>query len=524
MADVELASIWLAGLLAIAAVVIVWRMTARMTRVATVLAMIAAGAGFVRARPRAHVAIAGPRVGDDGGYVGSGACRACHPSEHASWSRTYHRTMTQRGRGLASGERERIAITTGSHHMQGYWTEDEHGVLRMLPYVYAFDEKKTIPRSEAFLEPPDALQHDVRWSSNCIACHSTAGRPHLDREGARPSVAELGIACEACHGPGSKHIEREHDPITRWRHVASDIVNPAKLPPDRASAVCGQCHAYAFPRDEEGFFANGYAGAFEPGDALEPSRILLTPAVLEHDVKLDTDTRNLFWPDGTVRVGGREYNAMILSACYLRGEGERKLTCMSCHSMHASEPDDQLRKDRSVQNACISCHKMPANHAHHENANVECVSCHMPKTSYALRTAIRSHRIMKTQSPNACNLCHLDKSVSWAMRETTRLWGTPVADIEDALPASAYGLLAADAAERVIWADAFGDSKAIAASGTDWERPLLDAAARDPYAVIRFIAKRSAAHYGAATRTVVDDGTIDKLVAHRDNREVYVSE
>ena len=31
----------------------------------------------------------------DGGYVSSDACKACHPGEHASWHRTYHRTMTQ---------------------------------------------------------------------------------------------------------------------------------------------------------------------------------------------------------------------------------------------------------------------------------------------------------------------------------------------------------------------------------------------------------------------------------------------
>jgi predicted CXXCH cytochrome family protein len=517
---VELAALWLGVLLALVAIAIVWRATGRWTRFAILAAMIAAAAVFPRARSRS--AIAGPRISDDGGYVGSGACRACHPSEHASWSRTYHRTMTQRGQGA-------IAITTGSHHMQGYWTEDEHGVLKMLPYVYSYEEKKTIPRSEAFLEPADASQHDVRWSSNCIACHATSGRPHLDREGARPTAAELGIACEACHGPGAAHVAREHDPIARYhffgRHVSSDIVNPKKLAPDRSSAVCGQCHAYAFPRDEDGFFASGYAEAFRPGDALERSRILLTPAVLGKEVKLDTDTRNLFWPDGTVRVGGREYNAMVLSACYLRGEGERKITCLSCHSMHDSDPDDQLRHDRSVQNACISCHKMPENHSHH--TSVDCVACHMPKTSYALRYAIRSHRIdsptISSAKPNACNLCHLDKSVAWAAREMTRLWNAPVADIADLVPSpeSSFGLLATDAAERVIWADAFADPQAIAVSGTDWERELLEAAERDPYAVIRFIAKRSAAHYPPSTKHTVD---IDRLVAHRDNREVYVAE
>src|SRR6185369_16144097 len=36
-----------------------------------------------------------PRIHRDGGFVGSSACATCHPEHHASWSRTFHRTMTQ---------------------------------------------------------------------------------------------------------------------------------------------------------------------------------------------------------------------------------------------------------------------------------------------------------------------------------------------------------------------------------------------------------------------------------------------
>ena len=36
-----------------------------------------------------------PRPAREGGFVSSDACRACHPSEYASWHRSYHRTMTQ---------------------------------------------------------------------------------------------------------------------------------------------------------------------------------------------------------------------------------------------------------------------------------------------------------------------------------------------------------------------------------------------------------------------------------------------
>ena len=44
--------------------------------------------------PRApHAAV--PARHRDGGYAGSGACKSCHPGEHASWGATFHRTMTR---------------------------------------------------------------------------------------------------------------------------------------------------------------------------------------------------------------------------------------------------------------------------------------------------------------------------------------------------------------------------------------------------------------------------------------------
>jgi predicted CXXCH cytochrome family protein len=424
----------------------------------------------------------------------------------------------------------------------------------MLPFVYARDEKRTVLRREAFVEPPDSGQPDVRWGTNCIACHATVGEPRSrpDGPGYDTRVTELGIACEACHGPGASHVEHHGDPVSRYaQHLRGGgdptIVNPARLPADRSAAVCGQCHAYAYPRDEDAFLRSGYLGTFRPGDALDTSRYVLSPAVLADPggPKLDLPTRDLFWPDGTVRVAGREYNAMTLSACFLRGEGERKLTCTSCHSMHASDPDDQLRRDRSMQAACTSCHAMPAGHSRHTpgSAGDACVSCHMPRTSYALRTAIRSHRVDSPDAavasrPNACNLCHLDRSRGWTAKALAAWHGqgaSPAAQPEmPDLPESVKGLLTRDAAERVLWADAMGDPEALAASGTDWEGAVLEYAAReDPYAVVRYVAARSrraidSVPQGKPSRTdtarCVTPEDIAVAARNRDDRDITVAE
>ncbi len=131
---------------------------------------------------------------------------------------------------------------------------------------------------------------------------------------------------------------------------------------------------------------------------------------------------------------------------------------------------------------------------------------------------------MSPSKPNACNLCHLDKTSTWAEAEMARLWRGVTPTVEAFVPASVMGVLMGDAAERVIWADAFGDPDAIKTSGDDWELPVLAMAERDPYSVIRFIARRSAGVYRDARRELVTPATIGMLIAHRDDRDVYVAE
>src|SRR2546430_13546483 len=57
-----------------------------------------------------------------------------------------------------------------------------------------------------------------------------------------------------------------------------------------------------------------------------------------------------YWSDGTVRVSGREYNALIESPCFSKGA----MTCLSCHSMHQSDPNWQRSEERRVGKECRS--------------------------------------------------------------------------------------------------------------------------------------------------------------------------
>ncbi|MBX3264680.1 MAG: hypothetical protein KF782_33720 [Labilithrix sp.] len=525
-----------------------------------VLAVVtSASASLLRPAPRASAPAGAPKPGTALGYVSSSACLGCHPGEHASFRRTFHHTMTRLaspetvsapldGRPLeldgrvvrlerrgaevwatlpdpdrviagdpAAGDvTRRVVLTTGSHREQAYWVAGARsGDLRLVPFVWLVKDAAFVPRREAFLTPPGAPMPPVRWASSCIACHAVAGEPRhdLERDGFDTRAAELGVGCEACHGPGAAHVERHRDPVARYAQRASGgadptIVHPGRLPPERSSALCGQCHAYAFPRDEAGFWTDGYSRTFRAGDALEASRTLITPAALEArgGPVIDAPASAIFWPDGAVRVGGREYNGLVASPCHERGGGDRKLTCLSCHAMHRGEPAGQIDPERGGDRACTTCHggDRAARHSHHADGSVgsACVSCHMPKTSYALLSAVRSHRIdspsaastLATGRPNACNLCHLDRTLAWTARWLAEWYGAATPPIPAERARTAAGVhdgLAGDAGVRALVADALGSPASWAASGGGFQAALLEEMRRDPYAAVGFIASRS---------------------------------
>ncbi len=512
----------------------------------------------------------------DAGDTGSDACRACHPRQHATWRASYHRTMTQtasphavlgdfddasvafgdtryrlferdgrfygevappppslqRGDGAASVTVE-LVQTTGSHHMQLYWhSVGDDRLLEAFPLVYLRGAQRWIPRLSAFVTPPSHGEGAPSvWNYTCIGCHTTHPRPRLSGEGqggVDSHVTELGIACESCHGPGAEHVAANRSPLARYRRHLGDapdptIANPAHLPHDRASQVCGQCHAVKAFYSAEDAIAWGERGLrFRPGDALEETVGILSNASFDEPFarKIRRDfpdyVRGSFWEDGTVRVTGREYNALLEAPCFQRGE----LSCLSCHTLHQRrddrrEPsawaDDQLAPDMDGDRACTQCHadyaepRVVAEHTHHEpgSSGSACQNCHMPHTSYGLLKAIRAHEIGNpvliasgpgADRPNACNLCHLDRPLGWTAEHLERWYGQPAPELtrdDRRVAAGVRWALEGDAGVRALVAWSFGWAPAQEASGSDWVVPYLAQLMDDPYDAVRIIASRS---------------------------------
>ena len=126
----------------------------------------------------------------------------------------------------------------------------------------------------------------------------------------------------------------------------------------------------------------------------------------------------------------------------------------------------------------------------------------MPHTSYGLLKAIRSHQIsspdvqvdLSTGRTNACNLCHLDKTLGWTARNLENWYGMepPVLDQEQQrVSAAVLQLLTGDAGQRALMAWHLGWPEAQAISGTEWMAPQLAVLLEDPYDAVRYIANRS---------------------------------
>ena len=522
-----------------------------------------------RSDARQHIEILAPMVPQQTrpGYATSDRCEACHPSQYESWHRGYHRTMTQYAspasvRGNFEGVRlqgggydvtlshregaffaemvdplwqyevdfgqrdpneppprveRRISLVTGSHHMQAYWVPSGIDNAQMsLPFTYLFDDQRWVPRGDVFLHPPDEHRHQVQvWNVSCIRCHATGGQPLTGSQPIQTRVAEMGIACEQCHGPAEKHIAANQSPFRRYlQHVRGGgddtIVNPARLAANAGSQVCGQCHSLTEVAPD---IELGEGKKYLPGDDLDATQPLLrplhpTPALRKHIAEDALYLRNYFWADGTIRVSSRDYSGMIESKCTTGG----KLGCMSCHSLHEADPDMLVAEGKDGDGACTTCHPaVTAAHAHHapSSAGSRCVNCHMPHTVYGLLKGIRNHRIDSPvvtgkvggdERPNACNLCHLDKSLAWTARHLATWFLQPVpAGLTDA-PAAASWLLSGDAVLRALAAWHFGWAAARQASPAANATPYLVAALADPYAAVRYVAGHALANLDPANQ------------------------
>ena len=73
--------------------------------------------------------------------------------------------------------------------------------------------------------------------------------------------------------------------------------------------------------------------------------VLSTGRFSEDHLKLKQKDIHAFWPDGMVRISGREFNGLIATPCFAHDDPSKQMTCLSCHEMHQPLDDPRSREE-----------------------------------------------------------------------------------------------------------------------------------------------------------------------------------
>ncbi len=451
-----------------------------------------AAAACTRGEPAAASSIA--PVVDAGGearsnvyradYVGPAECASCHLARGAGWRAGLHASMNQRAgegrilgdfsgatveyaggrarfdrdgggpvmsleRNGAAARRFSITRTIGTRYLQEYvgvemgvpdavelrlpfgWWVRQRAWFHQQYYDSWYGPEYTAagaPAVDAYTPDPSP------WAARCAWCHNTypfelralrtlhepplgegteqyfelladhrpsdAARQAVVRDNLLPvdELVTVGISCESCHLGGRDHavLGREisfvpTSPDLRLRGDAPDLAG-GRENNVLVNTICAQCHSTPSPR-----FANG-AAARNSSEALE----------------------------------------LAAGACLA------KIKCTDCHDPHTTGPGAGAPAAERHLAACAGCHPAQATreHARHDPGAASCLDCHMPKIVQGVSDYTRSHRIsspgdetmLAAGAPNACNLCHLDRSITWTLRELIAGWNVRVTSRRAWLP------------------------------------------------------------------------------------------
>ena len=187
------------------------------------------------------------------GYTGSEACGDCHQQAYDDWRGSHHDLAMQLpSPDTVLGNFDNASFThdgvTTRFYREGdrymVRTDGEDGKLKDFPVEYVFGvdplQQYLLPLSRGRLQaltvawdsrspeeggqrwfhlyPEEEIDHSDplhwtgpyhNWNTRCAECHSTDLRKNYDA-GSRSfstTFEEVNVGCEACHGPGEKHIE-----------------------------------------------------------------------------------------------------------------------------------------------------------------------------------------------------------------------------------------------------------------------------------------------------------------------------
>ncbi|RED45987.1 tetratricopeptide repeat protein [Seonamhaeicola aphaedonensis] len=382
----------------------------------------------------------------DDHFVGDKACAECHKEEVELWSGSHHdkamqiateetilanfNNVTYSSQGVVSKffqKEDGYYVNTegpdGKNH--DYKIEYTFGVTPLQQYIVKFpnghyqclrtawDTKK----NKWFdLYPDFKVVHSewlhwsrggLNWNNMCADCHSTNVRKNYNQtdHSYDTKYAIINVNCEACHGPGKKHVEEVQKLDDNYKSTKGMWMTSNTAPKDLVDQ-CARCHM----RREQ------YSECFNFEGTMMDHYF---PQVL---------TNNLYYPDGQILDEVYVYGSFLQSKMY-----QNNVTCTNCHEPHSLK----LRFEGNT--LCLQCHEQPkydvvSHHFHKAGSDgAQCINCHMDGKVYMGNDYRRDHSFriprpdqsIKYGTPNACIRCHSDKSNEWAWEHFKKNYGEP---------------------------------------------------------------------------------------------------
>lgn len=411
----------------------------------------------------------------DVSFAGAASCGACHEREYRLWRNSHHDlAMQEAGPDAVLGDfddatfshfgvdslfyrsDERfmvrtdgpegtlrdypVAYTFGIYPLQQYLIELEGGRLQALDIAWDSRELESGGQRWIHLHPREAIRAgdplhwagpNLNWNYMCADCHSTSLRKNYDAgsHSYNTTWAEIDVACEACHGPGSEHVDWARNGaagtdsgnmgLQRVFGARAERIWPAGEPtatlrqsgaPWRTAEiqVCARCHSRRGQLTDDVTAADEYLDGFRPS--------LLSPGN--------------YHADGSVAEEVYVWGSFLQSRMYQAG-----VRCSDCHEPHSGLlriPGDGV---------CGQCHA-PASFASREHhfhepgtPGSDCRDCHMPPTTYMVVDERHEHGFRvpdpalsaELGTPNACQRCHQDRDGQWAADRLREWYGDAAA-------------------------------------------------------------------------------------------------
>jgi len=323
-----------------------------------------------------------------------------------------------------------VSHTFGWFPLQQYLVPFPGGRLQCLPIAWDVREKRWYhldPKEP--VDPKDWLywtNAGQNWNGMCAECHSTNLKKNYDikTDAYKTTWSDIDVGCEACHGPGLRHVQWAEMPDMARPRVDNYelVVKTSGIGSRKLVELCAPCHSR---RAALGDYTHAEADLL---DTMLPSLL----------------TEELYFPDGQILEEVYVYGSFTQSKMY-----HRDVRCSDCHDVHS------LKVIKEENGLCLQCHRAgeydsKEHHFHKQKGEkgdaiksaegkvlfevgtgAECIQCHMPGRTYMgihyrLDHSLRIPRpdlSEKIGAPNACNRCHIDKTTQWSVDAITKWYG-----------------------------------------------------------------------------------------------------